>query len=140
MPRSRPEPRPVAPAPMQRRDSSHTAFTLVELLVVIGIIALLISVLLPALAKSKEAANQVKCLSNMKQISIAIIAYANENKGVMPASGGFAAALGNTNDPTSSYDWIAWQRRKDFVTKRTHPQAADQNITYSGLAKYMGIT
>ncbi len=68
---------------MMTRTKSN-AFTLVELLVVIGIIALLISVLLPALAAARDQANVTKCLSNVRQLSIALINYATENRGRFP--------------------------------------------------------
>lgn len=59
-------------------------FTLVELLVVIGIIALLISILLPALNKAREQAKTVVCESNEKQIMLAFMMYVSENKGATP--------------------------------------------------------
>jgi prepilin-type processing-associated H-X9-DG protein/prepilin-type N-terminal cleavage/methylation domain-containing protein len=80
---------------MSRRISGNRgAFTLVELLVVIGIIALLISILLPALGRARESANQVKCQAQEKQIVMAMILHANEHKGYMPLVG--AIEPGNT--------------------------------------------
>src|SRR3954467_9900585 len=66
----------------RRRRSG--AFTLVELLVVIGIIALLVAILLPTLTKAREAANRTACLSNLRQVHLAFVLYANQNKDLVP--------------------------------------------------------
>jgi prepilin-type N-terminal cleavage/methylation domain-containing protein len=84
-----------------RRPSN--GFSLVELLVVIGLIAVLIAILLPALHRVQEQAKMVQCASNMRQIGMAMLAYSNSNNGWLFPSGlpeyGYSATL----DPTKRW-------------------------------------
>jgi prepilin-type N-terminal cleavage/methylation domain-containing protein len=68
------------------RTRRAAAFTLVELLVVIGIIAILIAILMPALRRAREAANGVACSSNQRQIMLAFLMFAGDNKGHLPGN------------------------------------------------------
>lgn len=96
--------------------SSHRrrGFTLVELLVVIGIIALLVSILLPALNKARDAATITSCLSNMRQLGTAMQMYASDWRGFCPGNYGpvYKDADKKVGD---TYTWVTWNatyRRK----------------------------
>src|SRR4051812_28743468 len=86
----------------------NRGFTLVELLVVIGIIALLVSILLPALSKARRQANSVKCLSNLRQIGTAFVLYASGHRGSWPVA---VHTTGNTEFPLPSGVELRWPDR-----------------------------
>jgi prepilin-type N-terminal cleavage/methylation domain-containing protein/prepilin-type processing-associated H-X9-DG protein len=95
----------TAPCSRPRPSGFANGFTLVELLVVIGIIAVLVAMLLPALNKAREQARTVQCASNMRQVYVAAEMYAAQNKGFMlPAQAGTGVTtVGNGVNPL--YNW-----------------------------------
>src|SRR5438552_9414186 len=84
-------------------------FTLVELLVVIGIIAVLISVLLPALSAARRQANTLKCLSNLRQLGYAFHAYAHQYKGAFPVNRQDLPEVGGVPQNVENWYW------EDFI-------------------------
>ena len=103
-------------------------FTLVELLVVIGIIALLIAILLPALTKARQAAMTIVCLSNLKQVGMAVFNYAAENNGKAPY--GDIDATGDSFKPKGlkTSNMAVLVSEKLFPGGRTNP-----NVVWAGV-------
>lgn len=101
---SRQNPRPgLSPEYIQREKNVARAFTLVELLVVIGVIAVLIAVLLPTLSRARRSAASISCASNMRQWALATEMYANENGGFLPRRGQGVMPTSQLTRPT---DWF----------------------------------
>jgi type II secretory pathway pseudopilin PulG len=98
--------------PLSISNPARLAFSLVELLVVIGIIALLIAMLMPALANSRESANRVQCLATLRSIGQAAQLHANDHRGYFPLAGWQWDPIDGLTDPKGVKD--PEERRYDY--------------------------
>jgi prepilin-type N-terminal cleavage/methylation domain-containing protein/prepilin-type processing-associated H-X9-DG protein len=122
------------------RQTRH-AFTLVELLVVIGIIALLIAILLPALGRARDSAYKIKCGSNLHAIGQGFANYIANNHGVIPPSNYYQqlsiSADGTTQLPLkASYGYVHWSAlifgKHDGVYRQGYTYEVDPNLSTPG--------
>ncbi len=110
-------------------------FTLVELLVVIGIIALLVSILLPAMTKARRAANTVVCASNIRQILMAMQTYVAQNDGYIPGSPNTTGAFLFDQTPPFSFPVFDKQYNENYC-----PGISQTWDWQAPLAKVMGVS
>ena len=110
------------------RSSSTTGFTLVELLVVIGIIAVLISLLLPALNRARASATSLKCSANLRQILMMQTFYSNDQK--IPTFAAEQNWWGMTVGPVNESSDSRWmQRLRPYLSKTMSISIANTNLT-----------
>jgi prepilin-type processing-associated H-X9-DG protein/prepilin-type N-terminal cleavage/methylation domain-containing protein len=126
---------------------ARAAFTLVELLVVIGIVGLLIAVLLPALSRAREAAKQTACQSQLRQLGLGLNVYTQANRGWFPAWSGWQVAGGRGQGDGDDTDGPAWTEElagayakplNDVYNCPSFP--ADRRINYFLSAAYSHAT
>jgi prepilin-type N-terminal cleavage/methylation domain-containing protein len=107
------------------------AFTLIELLVVIAIVAILASLLLPALGKAKQQAHRIKCLGNLRQLGVTWVLYSGDNNEALVANGAQRPAAGNRDKLWVMGDYHSFPQAFTNVAYLTDPR-------YAAFAPYLG--
>jgi prepilin-type N-terminal cleavage/methylation domain-containing protein/prepilin-type processing-associated H-X9-DG protein len=106
----------------------HKGFTLIELLVVIAIIAILMAILIPTLHRAREQGQRAACLSNLKQLTLAWIMYADENDNKIVA--GSTGKGGENNVPAKEDGWVHWAGYSDATTEQDQIRAIEEGALF----------
>ena len=113
-----------SPLPNPRRS---WAYTLIELLVVIAVIGILAAMLMPVLSKGKQKAGQINCMSNLKQVSLGMLMFVDDNEGSFPGPAS-RNAYGFHKE-----DWIYWRLAPGFPPVQASPIATGLGIITSNV-------
>ncbi len=112
--------------------SSRHGFTLIELLAVIGVIAVIVALLLPALTKARQQAGAIRCLANLHQWSVAINLYAGEYHNFLPRRGQGQQPTTVINRPEDWFNALPFEMRQpmysDLVTAGAMPRVENTNL------------